>query len=169
MKLKDLLIGGAKGGWGLTKLNLALGFGIPFNKPHGIKVKSLSLHKTETFIPYKRRNWNHIKGTHACAIATVSEFSAGLLLMMNLDADNYRIIMRSISVEYFYQCKMDAVASSEAEGEELQADMVNSLAGNQDGVYKEIETKLHTKDGKHVATAKTLWQIKEWSQVKTKV
>lgn len=169
MKLKQLLEDGSKSAWGLKKLNIALGIGIPFNKPHGIKVKTLGYHKTETFIPYKRRNWNHIKGTHACAIATVSEFSAGLLLMMNLEADEYRIIMRSISVEYFYQCKKDAVAESTAEKEELQGDLKAELAEKPEGIYKEIETKVTDVDGQHIATAKTFWQIKEWSKVKTKV
>lgn len=168
MKLQALLQGAKESSWGLKKLNLALGIGIPFNKAHCIKVKSVDALKVETFIPYKRRNFNHIKGTHACAIATVSEFSAGLLLMNNLHADKYRIIMRSINVEYFYQCKKDAVATSQATDTEF-ATIKENLLSEEKGIYKEIETQVHDSEGQHIATAKTLWQIKAWDKVKTKV
>ena len=93
----DKYISAAKSsGFGLWKLNLGLSYIIPFNKPHRIKVKSISDTKVTTFIPYRRRNFNHIKGIHACGMATCAEFSSGLLLLSRLDPKKYRLIMESI-------------------------------------------------------------------------
>ena len=58
-------------------LNIALNHMVPFNKPHKFKVLDLSNHEVTMFIPYRRSNFNHIKGLHATAVATVSEFTTG--------------------------------------------------------------------------------------------
>jgi len=75
-------------------LNLALYRMIPFNKPHGFKVLQISDQEVRTFIPYKRKNFNHIRGLHATALATLSEFTTGLLLLNVLGSKNFRIILR---------------------------------------------------------------------------
>ena len=166
--LRSLLDAGMQGGWGLKKLNMALKIGIPFNRPHGIKIHKLEQHKSQTFIPYKKKNFNHIRGTHACGLATVSEFSAGLLLMNNLNADEYRIIMKTINVEYHYQCKKDAIATSEMSESEIM-DSIKTPLESQEAIMKEVVTEIYDVDNNHISTCKTLWQIKSWSKVKTKL
>ena len=54
----------------LWLLNQGLSYMIPFNKPHGFKIVKISEEKIRTKLPYKRKNLNHIKGIHACAMAT---------------------------------------------------------------------------------------------------
>src|SRR5690606_9167838 len=96
--------------FGLWKLNFLLQRFIPFNRPHGIKIVSLNPNRVEVNIPYKKKNLNHIKGLHACGLATAAEFSSGFLLLSRLGMENYRLIMQSLEVEYFYQGKKNATA-----------------------------------------------------------
>ena len=88
-------------------LNLGLNRLVPFNKPHGIKVMEISDHHLKTIVPYKRANFNHIRGIHACALATISEFTTGFLLLTKLDPKKYRLIMQSLHMDYYYQAKMN--------------------------------------------------------------
>ena len=89
-------------------LNAGLNRLVPFNKPHGFKVVEISNLHLKTLVPYKKSNFNHIKGIHACALATLSEFTTGFLLLSRLDSRKYRLIMQSLNMDYHYQAKMDA-------------------------------------------------------------
>ena len=70
--------------FGLFKLNLGLGYVIPFNRPHKIKILEIKDDSVKTIIPYRRKNFNHIKGLHACGMATAAEFSSGFMLILSL-------------------------------------------------------------------------------------
>ena len=75
-------INGARGSkFGLYKLNLGLGFVIPFNRPHRIRIREVGQDFVKTVIPYRRKNFNHIKGIHACGLATAAEFASGFHLL----------------------------------------------------------------------------------------
>ena len=89
-------------------LNFGLNRMVPFNKPHGFKIVEISDHHLKILIPYRKANFNHIKGIHACALATVSEFTTGFLLLSRLDPKKYRLIMQSLNMDYHYQAKMDS-------------------------------------------------------------
>ena len=54
-------------------LNRILWRVIPFNSPHRFRIDVLDTWQLKVSIPYKRRNMNHLKGIHACALATASE------------------------------------------------------------------------------------------------
>ena len=54
--------------WGLYRM-------IPFNAPHGFEIAEITDWEVKTVLPYIRKNLNHINGIHACALATVSEFT----------------------------------------------------------------------------------------------
>jgi acyl-coenzyme A thioesterase PaaI-like protein len=154
--------------FGLWKLNLGLSFMIPFNKPHRIKVKSISDNQVTTIIPYRRKNFNHIKGIHACGMATCAEFSSGLLLLSRLDPKKYRLIMESIEMKYHYQAKTDIMAEFEMTDEWLSEKVVEPLK-EEEKVYVKCEINLFDSNRNHVATGYTNWQIKDWSKVKTKL
>ena len=81
MDFEKYIEGAKKSRFGLFKLNFGLGFIIPFNKPHGIKVTAITDNSVSTIIPYRRKNMNHIRGVHACGMATCAEFASGLLLL----------------------------------------------------------------------------------------
>ena len=163
------IIGQAKASkFGLWKLNIGLSYLIPFNKPHGIKVSKINDYSIETSIPYKRKNFNHIKGIHACALTTCAEFASGFLLLTRLDQKKYRLIMQDIAMTYHYQAKTDIVAKFSITDDWLETKILDPLK-NETSVYIKCEIELFDKSNNHVATGHTNWQIKDWKKVKTKV
>ncbi|HYF70060.1 MAG TPA: DUF4442 domain-containing protein [Ohtaekwangia sp.] len=147
--------------WGLNRM-------IPFNKPHGFEVIELGPDYLKVSLPYRKKNFNHIRGIHACALATVSEFTTGFLLVSKLDSGKYRLIMQRLEMDYHYQGKMDAVAQFQADDRWLEQHIYFPLK-EQESVVVICEVKIHDKAGNHLTTGKVFWQIKEWQKVKTKV
>jgi acyl-coenzyme A thioesterase PaaI-like protein len=156
-----------KGGWHLWKLNFILGRGIPFNRPHGIKILNLGANEVMTIIPYRNINFNHIRGIHACGLATVAEFASGLLLLNKIDPGKYRIIMQSLEVQYHYQAKADVVATFTISDEVVEEMVVKPLQ-SADAAFLKCQVELRDSKGNHVATAYTNWQVKSWDKVRTK-
>ncbi len=152
----------------LFVLNTILARTIPFNSPHKFRIQSIAQNKIETFAPYRRSNHNHIRGIHACAIATVAEFSAGFLLLTKLDPTRYRLIMGKLEADYFYQAKQDIVAEAELSEKDLQEKVVNPLRHG-DSATIVMTTSIRDISGNSVARVETTWQVKNWDSVRTKV
>ena len=150
------------------RLNLVLPWVIPFNRPHGFKVDPLPTGGIAVRIPYWRINRNHIRGIHACAIATASEMCSGLSVLEQLDPKHYRLIMRALHVEYHYQAKQMATARCVPTAEEIGERVIRPLA-SQDSVDYSSTVEVHDEAGNHLATATVTWQVKRWSKVRTKV
>jgi hypothetical protein len=149
-------------------LNRGLNYTIPFNRPHRFKVLEISNQHLKIKLPYRRSNFNHIRGIHACALATVSEFSTGLLLIKRLDPSKYRLIMQRLEMDYHYQGKMDSTATFAITEEWLDQQIFTPLQ-TRDSVVVTCEVKIHDTAGNHLTTGKVYWQIKDWKKVKTKV
>ncbi len=152
----------------LWLLNSGLNSMIPFNKPHGFKVVEITDTSIKTKLPYKRGNFNHIKGLHACALATLSEFSTGFLMISRLDPKKYRIILKTLEMEYHYQGKMDGFGTFEINDQWLDEKIYNPLKENESTVVI-CEIKIHDTEGNHLTTGKVHWQVKSWDKVKTKL
>lgn len=152
----------------LRVLNWLLARMIPFNKPHGFKIIEISDYKLKTLMPYRRSNFNHIRGLHACGLATISEFTTGFLLLSSLDMNKYRIIMQRIEMDYHYQGKMDATAEFTISKEWLEKNVIAPLS-TQEAIVVPCEVKIHDIKGNHLTTGKVFWQFKDWAKVKTKV
>lgn len=168
MDLNQLIQSAQKSSFGKWKLNFILKRIIPFNKPHNIEVASIDYNHVKVRLPYKRSNWNHLKGLHACALATAAEFASGLLLLNRLGARKYRLIMESIQVSYHYQGKSNAIATFNIEEEEFQREIMEPLS--REGVcFKSCKIDLNDDEGNLLCTVTTNWQIKNWKKVKTKV
>lgn len=151
----------------LKLLNWALYRMVPFNKPHGFKIVEISDYRLKTIMPYKKRNFNHIKGLHACGLATISEFATGFLLLSNLDMKKYRMILQRLEVNYLYQGKMDAIAEFTISKEWLEEKILQPLRTH-DSVVVPCEVMIHDLKGNHLTTGIVHWQFKEWGKVKTK-
>jgi|APTNR8051073442_1049403.scaffolds.fasta_scaffold00047_49 acyl-coenzyme A thioesterase PaaI-like protein len=149
-------------------LNWSLSRMIPFNKPHGFKVVQIEDYRLKTLMPYRKSNFNHIRGLHACGLATLSEFTTGFLLLSNLNMKKYRIIMQRLEMDYHYQGKMDATAEFTISKEWLEQQVITPLH-TQESVVIPCEVKIHDEKGNHLTTGKVFWQIKDWAKVKTKV
>jgi acyl-coenzyme A thioesterase PaaI-like protein len=148
-------------------LNQALYRMVPFNSPHKFRVVEMGDHYLKALIPYRKSNFNHIRGLHACALATLSEFATGFLLLSRLDVKKYRLIMQRIEMEYHYQGKMDAFAEFRTSGEWFQQQIIVPLK-TLESVVVPCEIKIHDIKGNHITTGKVFWQIKDWAKVKTK-
>lgn len=151
----------------LKLLNFGLARMIPFNKPHGFEVIEVGDRHVKIRMPYKRRNFNHIKGLHACGLATISEFATGMVLLNTLDPKEYRIIMQRMEMDYFYQGKMDAYAVFSVAEEWLNTEVILPLKTKESVVVK-CEVKVHDYENNHLTTGHIFWQIKNWSKVKTR-
>jgi len=152
----------------LWVLNNSLDRMIPFNKPHGFKVVEITDTAIKTLIPYKRRNFNHIRGLHACGLATISEFTTGLSLIRRLDASKYRIIMQRFEMDYHFQGKMNAYAVFDISDEWMEKEIYEPLK-QMDAVVIPCEIKIHDEKNNHLTTGKVFWQVKSWEKVRTKV
>jgi hypothetical protein len=165
--MKELLNRAKKSPFYRWVLNRTLDHMIPFNKPHGFTVVELDDYRLKTQIPYRRRNFNHIRGLHACALATLSEFTTGFLLIKHLDAARYRLIMKRLEMDYHYQGKMDAYAEF-AISESWLSEHVMQPLSKQEAVVVICEVKITDAAGNHLTTGQVHWQIKDWTKVKTK-
>lgn len=168
MNLVQLIKKAQRSSFSLWVLNRALSVAIPFNRPHRFRVKHVNENSIEILFPYRRRNLNHIKGLHACGLATLCEYTAGLLLAYRLDPSRYRTVMRSLNMQYHYQGKMDATARFSISEEWLAENVLEPLK-NSDAVFVHCEVKAYDVQGNHLCTGTTEWQVKNWSKVGLKV
>lgn len=167
MNLNEFVERAKKSSWHKWILNQILSRMIPFNKPHAFTVEEIRDYYVKVRLPYKRKNLNHIKGIHACALATVSEFATGFLLLASLDATKYRIIMQRLEMAYHYQGKTDAFATFEISPEWIRSQIMEPLKTN-NAIIVPCEIKIHDVQGNHLSTGSIFWQIKDWANVKTK-
>jgi len=152
----------------LWVLNLLLGRMIPFNRPHRVRILALDDNQVQTTAPYRRRNQNHLRGMHACCIATVAEFSSGLLFLSKLNPSRYRLIMAGLEIDYHYQARGAIVATTVMSDADLKAQVLKPLADHAK-VQVAVKTEVHDPQGNLVATAQISWQIKPWDQVQTRL
>jgi hypothetical protein len=105
-------------------------------------------------------------GIHACAMATVGEYCAGMSLLKIFGISKYRLILSELSVKYTYQGRV------ELEGICLPTQIDNEKVKKGlevDGkFFQELKTVIREVNGQEVAVVTTLWQLKDWEQVKTK-
>ena len=151
---------------GLFMLNQAFRFGIPFNIPHGFRLTRLDLKECQVVIPKIKTNQNHLNTIHACAMATAGEFAAGVLLLKNYGASKVRLVLKNLNVDYVKQGTTKLTATASISDEKLLS--FNTVMDANSKVFADMETVLKNKDGELVATVSTKWQIKLWSEVKTK-
>lgn len=152
----------------LRWLNLVLRYAIPFNKPHGFRIAHIDDHSILVQLPFKRANLNHIGGLHACALATLAEFTTGLLLISRLGMKSYRIILQHIEMDYHYQGKSTASAEFRITDEWLLENVTNALATSEKTTVP-CTVEIFDCQGNQLATGKVLWQIKSWKHVRTAV
>lgn len=149
--------------WLLNRAALRM---IPFNNQHGFIISAISDDSLETMAPYRRRNMNHLKGIHACGLATIGELSAGLLLLSLFNPGKYRLIMSHLEVSYHYQAK--TVTYSRSKLPKVEQDKLLNRLNSGEVLILPMASELYDAAENHIATVKTTWQLKPWSKVKTK-
>ena len=151
----------------LWLLNRVMSYAVPFNKPHGFKVIEITADHVTTFAAYRKKNFNHVRGIHACAIATVGELAAGIVLMYHFSPVEYRFIMSNMQIEYRYQAKKNITETATLSVEDKN-NILNTLE-NSDKTSQLVISEIKDADQQLVATVKTVWQIKSWKNVRTKL
>jgi hypothetical protein len=141
---------------------------VPFNYPHKFRVEEIDKDRIRIKLPYRKRNLNHLKGLHACAMATLAEVSTGFLLISRLNPKKYRLILSKLDMEYHYQGKSAAYASFQIQPDWWETDVIQPI--EKEGLINlPCEVKIIDADKNHLATGTAYWQIKSWEKVKTKV
>jgi len=151
----------------LWVLNYILLRTVPFNKPHNIKLVKITNDEITVCALNKRYNQNHIKGIHACLLATLCEYASGLSLLLHLSPSEYRIILKNIHMTYHYQAKNDVFVKFKLSKEKMQEQILTPLQ-NTDAIFKEFTVDVHDRDNNHICTGLINWQIKAWKNVKLK-
>lgn len=150
-------------------LNAVFKWIVPFNAPHGIRVLSFSNEEVRVNLPDSRVNWNHLKGTHACAMATACEFCSGLAVLAQFEMKDYRLIMNRLEVDYMRRpVKGDCVAKADI-SPNLREELQHLISKSADDAARfVIPSVLFDASGSEVARAQVHWHIKAWNDVKYK-
>ncbi|MCB0279067.1 MAG: DUF4442 domain-containing protein [Calditrichaeota bacterium] len=166
--VRSLLKKSQHSAFNLWLLNRVFRFSIPFNSAHKLRISKVEPELIETVAPNKRRNKNHINGMHACCIATISEFAAGVSFLNRLDPSKYRFILSDLNIHYSYQGKTACRAVAKLSNQDLEEKIMKPLSES-DAVLYEQTSEVFDGNDQLIATCKTTWQIKDWSKVKTKL
>ena len=150
----------------LMILNKVLAVGIAFNAPHGFKIKELSEDAVLITLPNRKLNHNHLGGIHACAMATVGEYCAGMSLLKSFGISKYRLILSDLHVKYTYQGRSDL--EGVCSPRQIDKEAIIKVLDAEGKHLQKLETLIRDKNGKEVAVVTTTWQLKAWEQVKTK-
>lgn len=137
---------------------------IPFNRPHGIWLESVEENEVCFKLPYKKANLNHIKTLHACALATLAEYTSGFMLFVKL-GKGFRLVMKSIQVEYHLRGTSSAFATYKLNDLDIETHIKSKLA-KMDAVEFESVVDVKNEKSEILCTAKIKWQIKAWEKVK---
>jgi len=148
-------------------LNTAAAYAIPFNRPHHFNIVEIRPGFAKIKLPNHRINRNHVNSIHACGLATLSEFTAGLAMLGRISEKDYRIILKRLNMEYHYQAKSHVFASQEV-SEAFVRDKIRQPLLTNDSVLVELNTSIFDVQGNHISTATTEWQLKKWDKVRTK-
>ncbi len=152
----------------LWVLNVMLLKTVPFNKPHQLKVTHIGDDSITITARNKRYNQNHIKGIHACLLATLCEYASGLSLLLHLSPKEYRIILKTIHMTYHYQAKSDVHVTFKLTKQQVETDFVNPLK-NTDALFHEFKVEAFDTENHLICTGLINWQVKAWKSVKMKV
>lgn len=167
MKLKEIVEKAYNSKFWLEILNYGLWFKIPFNKPHILRIVSLSENSITVKIPYIRKNLNHLRGIHACALATASEYACGFLLISRLSPDKYRLIMRSMHVDFIKQGKSELFVNfnlTENRIEEIKQKLMETSQ-----CLEILEVEVRDAQQNLISVAKLEWQLKDWRKIDNKL
>lgn len=151
----------------LWTLNRVLWRAIPFNGRHKFRISEINDNGLTIVLPYKRKNMNHIKGLHACALATVCEYATGFTVNMLLPPNSCRLILKNIHMTYHYQGKTEASISFSMTKEEIESKILIPLQTSEK-IFIELAAEVYDINKNHLCTGLINWQVKKWEKVKTK-
>lgn len=152
----------------LWLLNTVLLRMVPFNKPHNIRVTHIGEDELTMTADNIKPNRNHIRGIHACLLATLCEYVSGLSLLIHFSPKEYRIILKNIHMTYHYQARTSVFVKFKITKEQIQREILDPLKTSE-AVFRELPVEVYDAENNHICTGLINWQIKAWKNVKMKV
>lgn len=150
----------------LFLLNRIMSYAVPFNSPHRIRIEKIGPGHATVCLPFIRRNRNHVNSVHACALATLCEFTSGIAVMTLLPAERYRIVLKSLNMDYHYRAKGDVLCQHQMDGADFMRVHQLQLESGAPVIY-ETCADVFDRQGNLICTGKATWQIKSWQSVKS--
>lgn len=141
-------------------LDLALNLAVPFNRWLGFHIQELGPEKVVVVSPPRTLRQNHLGGAHACALALLGEYPAGILLSQNFSPEEFRIIISKLEVEYHKQGR--GSVTGVAVSPQVWPQIVDGE------VFIDLKTHITNEKNELVALVSTKWQLKEWGRVRVK-
>ncbi len=141
-------------------MDVAINLAIPFNRWLGMKIEMLTPQQVRVSSPPRVLRRNHVGGAHACALALLGEYPAGVLLSQNYSMQDYRMIITKLEVDYQKQGFGTLIGEAAAPAEwpaEKEGERIIDM-----------KTEIKNKKGELVALVSTKWQLKKWEFVKKK-
>jgi len=151
----------------LWLLNFMLLRMVPFNNPHKLKIQTIADDGITMFAANTKNNRNHIKGIHACLLATLCEYVTGLTLLTHLSPKEYRIILKNIHMTYHFQAKTDVFVKFMISSQEKER--ILSVLQKEEAIFEEFIVDVYDVNKNHICTGLINWQIKAWKNVKTQL
>jgi acyl-coenzyme A thioesterase PaaI-like protein len=131
---------------------------IPFNRPHRLRVVKLSEQECQVSLPWRRRNLNHLRTMHACALATAAEYASGLCVLSALGIENKRLIMSNLAMTYRRRAESACLATAKLPDSELK-DLKAELEREGRGSFV-LRSTVKDAEGVVVADAEITWHVK---------
>lgn len=138
---------------------------VPFNHPHKLRVTGFEEAAVTIEAPYKKANRNHVKGIHACLLATLCEYAVGLSLMLRIDPKQYRLLLKSIRMSYHYQARSKVHIHWGISEAEIRT--ILEVLKSEASISKTFIAKVFDESGNHICTGEIEWQLKAWNKVAT--
>src|ERR1700752_51264 len=162
-RLNGLVLKAKNSKFYLWILNIILLRVVPFNNQHKLRVVSIKDGEVSVCASYTRKNMNHIKGVHACLLATLCEYATGLSLLLELSPKEYRVILKNINMTYHYQAKSNVFVKFKLDKKEIEENNLVPLR-NHDAIFREFAVEVYDAKNNHICTGLINWQIKAWEK-----
>jgi acyl-coenzyme A thioesterase PaaI-like protein len=123
----------------------------------GLRIEEIADDRVVVVSPPRRLRENHVGGTHACCLALIGEYAAGMCIANHYGIEGQRLIIGALSIDYHKQGKGVLRGEAKAPGAwpELAADET----------WIDMTTEISNAWGESVATCRTRWQLKDWARV----
>lgn len=144
----------------LRALDVLLNVKIPFNRWLGLQIIELADEKVVVRSPPRVLRQNHVGSAHACALALMGEYAAGLWISQHYSIAEYRFIISELNIRYYKQGRGELTAQALAPVGEPSRDEKNNL-------WLELKTEIYDAQRALVSECQTRWQIKPWNQTQT--
>lgn len=138
-------------------LDAVMSLNIPFNRWVGLRIEEIDADRVVVLSPPTRLRQNHVGGTHAACLVLLGEYAAGMCIANHYGMEEHRLIIGALSIDYHKQGH--GLLRGEVKAPSEWPELVDGEA------WIELTTQITNEKGEDVATCRTKWQLKDWSQV----